>query len=53
MQARSHHRFSETADKVFTELQQVRMAVRKTALYVKERQAEIGKINIIYLFIIY
>ena len=45
MQARSHHRFNEAADRVFTELQQVRMAVRKTAMYVKERQAEIGKLH--------
>lgn len=44
MQARSHHRFAETADKVFNELTQVRLAVRKTAQYVKDRQAEIDRI---------
>ena len=50
MQARSHHRFAEAADKVFSEMQHVRMAVRKTALYVKEKQSQIGKKLNISLF---
>lgn len=44
MQARSHPRFSEAADRVFREFQHVRAAVRKTAQFVKERQTEIDRI---------
>jgi hypothetical protein len=50
MQARSHHRFNDVAEKCFYELQQVKIAVRKTALYVRERQSEIGK-KIIHIII--
>lgn len=44
MQARSHHRFNDVAEKCFYELQQVKIAVRKTALYVRERQSEIDRL---------
>jgi len=43
MQARSHPKFAETADRVVREMRHLHQVVRKTAMYIKERQGEIEK----------
>ena len=43
MQARSHPKFAETADRVVREMRHLHQVVRKTAMYIKERQSEIEK----------
>ncbi|CBY23244.1 unnamed protein product [Oikopleura dioica] len=43
MQARSHPKFAETADRVVREMRHLHQVVLKTAMYIKERQGEIEK----------